>query len=134
MKKGLFLFAILSLFIFTSCASIIHGTTQDVAFTSQPAGASVIVDNHQECTTPCVAQLTRKDNHFVKMDLNGYQEFQASLTRETSGWVWGNIVFGGLVGLVVDAADGGLYKLTPREITATMAKSSTVASVEPAGK
>ena len=118
-----------------SCASIIHGTSQDVGFSSTPPGAFVTVDNHPECTTPCVAHLKRKDNHVVKMDLNGYQTFSATLTREASGWVWGNIVFGGLVGLVVDAVDGGFYNLTPKHVTATLvAKPTTTALTNSTGK
>jgi hypothetical protein len=37
--------------------------------------------------------------------------------RSVSGWVWGNIVFGGLIGLAVDAIDGGLYNLTPNQVS-----------------
>jgi hypothetical protein len=40
------------------------------------------------------------------------------LHRGTSGWVWGNIVFGGLIGLVVDASTGAMYKLTPEQVHA----------------
>ena len=52
----------------------------------------------------------------VKIELDGYQPYETNLTRSTSGWVWGNIVFGGLIGLVVDASAGGMYKLTPDQI------------------
>jgi hypothetical protein len=30
-----------------------------------------------------------------------------------SGWVWGNIAFGGLIGLGVDFISGGAYQLYP---------------------
>ncbi len=69
------------------------------------------------------------------MDLNGYQTFDATLTREASGWVWGNIVFGGLIGLAVDAIDGGFYNLTPKEVKAALtAKPSKMALVNSTGK
>lgn len=45
------------------------------------------------------------------------------IQRSTSGWVWGNILFGGLIGLVVDASTGGMYKLTPEQITAELEES-----------
>ena len=48
--------------------------------------------------------------------------YEATLTRGVSGWVWGNIVIGGLIGLAVDAISGGLYKLTPEQMTATLGK------------
>jgi hypothetical protein len=99
-----------------ACGTIIHGTTQNVGLSSTPTGARVFVDNKELGVTPIVAQLSRKDNHIVRFQLDGYAPFEATVTRQTSGWVWGNIVFGGLIGLAVDAISGGLYKLTPEQI------------------
>jgi hypothetical protein len=105
----------------TGCCSIIHGTRQDVGISSTPTGAAVKIDNVASGSTPVIAKVTRKDNHIIRVELPGYQPFDATLTRSVSGWVWGNIVFGGLIGLAVDAIDGGMYKLTPEQITATLA-------------
>jgi hypothetical protein len=102
------------------CASIMHGTHQDVGISSNPTGAQVAVDGHPTGTTPVIANLSRKDNHIVRIDLAGYKPYETALTRSVSGWVWGNIVFGGLIGLAVDAISGGLYKLTPEQISATL--------------
>ena len=101
----------------TGCATIMHGTSQDIGFQSSPTNAKVLVDGLPMGNTPVVAKLSRKDNHIVKMNLDGYQPFEATLTRGTSGWVWANVVFGGLVGLAVDAMSGGLYNLTPNQIS-----------------
>jgi hypothetical protein len=73
-------------------------------------------------TTPVVAKLSRRESHLVKIEMDGYQPFEATLTRGVSGWVWGNIVFGGLIGLAVDAISGGMFKLTPEQITGTLAQ------------
>ena len=106
-----------SIAVLTGCATIMHGTSQDIGFQSSPTNAKVLVDGLPMGNTPVVAKLSRKDNHIVKMNLDGYQPFEATLTRGTSGWVWGNIVFGGLIGLAVDAMSGGLYNLTPNQIS-----------------
>lgn len=103
-----------------SCASIMHGTHQDVGISSNPTGAQVTIDGQVKGMTPVVANLTRKDNHIVRIELPGYKPFETTLTRKTSGWVWGNIAFGGLIGLAVDAIDGGLYNLTPEQISGQM--------------
>ena len=111
-----------------ACASIIHGTRQDVGISSSPSAAQVTVDGLQTGTTPVVAHLTRKDNHIVRIELAGYKPYETTLTRKVSGWVWGNIVFGGLIGLAVDAISGGLYNLTPEQVSGTLlANSSKVA-------
>jgi hypothetical protein len=108
-----------------ACASIIHGTHQDVGISSDPTGASVTVDGHLEGKTPYVASLRRKDNHVVRIELPGYKPFETTVTRSVSGWVWGNIVFGGLIGLGVDAISGGLYKLTPEQVSGSLASTMT---------
>ena len=108
-----------------ACATIMHGTTQNVGLSSTPTNARVTVDNKPLGNTPVIAKLTRKDNHIVRFELDGYKPFEATLTRGTSGWVWGNLVFGGLIGLAVDAMSGGLYKLTPNQIAGTMVEQTS---------
>ncbi len=117
-RSALFTALVVSL---TGCCSIIHGTRQDVGISSAPTGAMVKIDNVLSGNTPVVAKLTRKDNHFVRVELSGYQPFDMTLTRSVSGWVWGNIVFGGLIGLAVDAIDGAFYNPSPEQVSATPA-------------
>src|SRR3954464_12041409 len=103
--------------LLSGCASIMPGTSQDVGISSTPTNALVTVDNMPVGNTPVVAKLSRKDNHIVHIAVDGYAPADLTLTRSTSGWVWGNIVFGGLIGLAVDAISGGLYNLTPNQIS-----------------
>ena len=112
---------LLATVIFFGCATIMHGTSQEIGIQSRPTGATVTINNQEYGKTPVVAKLSRKDNHTVHLTLNGYQPFDATITRSTSGWVWGNIVFGGLIGLAVDAISGGLYKLSPEQVEAELA-------------
>jgi hypothetical protein len=104
-----------------ACATIIHSPRQQVAISSTPAGATISIDNREVGKTPLVTKLARKDEHVLRIELAGYQPFQATLSRKVSGWVWGNIVFGGLVGLAVDAVSGGMYELRPDQVSAALA-------------
>lgn len=122
MKRLGLLFGTIAL---TACASIIHGSSQDIGISSSPTGAKVVVDSQPSATTPYVANLSRKDNHIVKLSMDGYAPAELTLTRSVSGWVWGNIVFGGVIGLAVDAMTGGLYKLSPDQLQATLAAQKT---------
>ena len=119
------------LLLLGACASIIHGTHQDVGISSAPTGAAVTIDNLPSGNTPVIAKLTRKDNHIVRIEMAGYQPIDLTLTRGVSGWVWGNVAFGGLIGLAVDAIDGGMYKLSPDQLTASLTAKN--ASVRKAG-
>ncbi len=114
--------SVLCITILTGCATIMHGTTQSVGISSNPSGATVTVNGMAYGRTPVIADLKRKDNHIVRLELSGYKPYETTLTRSTSGWVWGNIVIGGLVGLVIDAVGGGLYKLTPEQVSAQLEK------------
>jgi uncharacterized protein YceK len=113
------------------CGSIMHGTTQGVGLASSPTNAKITIDNVAKGNTPVIAELTRKDTHIIKFELAGFMPYEATITRKVSGWVWGNIVFGGIVGLAVDAISGGLYELSPSEVTANLARQSALAPAKP---
>jgi uncharacterized protein YceK len=113
-----------ALLLISGCATIIHGTRQDVGISSTPTGASVTIDSLQSGTTPVFSKLRRKDNHVVRISLAGYQPIDLTLTSSVSGWVWGNIAIGGLIGLAVDAISGGMYKLSPEELSAALGATS----------
>jgi hypothetical protein len=110
-----------------ACGTIMQGTTQQVGISSNPSNASVTINGQNHGNTPMIIDLKRKDSHMVRIQLDGYQPYETNLTRSTSGWVWGNIVFGGLIGLVVDSSAGGMYKLTPEQIDAEMRSSQAEA-------
>jgi len=102
-----------------------QGTTQEVGISSSPSDAAITINGQNMGTTPMILDLKRKNSYMVRFELTGYENYETNLTRKTSGWVWGNIVFGGLIGLVVDASAGGMYKLTPEQISAEMRGQST---------
>lgn len=104
----------------TSCATIINGTRQSVGIASNPTNASIWVDQTYVGCTPIVIEMSRKDNHIVRLELDGYQPYEATFSRHISGWVFGNILFGGLIGLAVDAISGGIYRLTPEQVQAEL--------------
>ena len=113
-------FALCGLTALTGCATIMQGPMQDVGFASTPTGASITVD-HKPCgVAPTLVTLSRNATHVVRIEMPGYQPYETTLTRSVSGWVWGNIVFGGPIGLAVDAISGSLYKLTPEQISGTL--------------
>ena len=116
--------------ILSGCATIMQGTTQELSVSSSPTGAQVTVNGQAKGTTPAVLDLKRKDNHVVRVTMDGYQPFEVALSRSTSGWVWGNLVFGGIPGLAVDAITGGLYKLSPEQISAALSKEDVVTELD----
>jgi uncharacterized protein YceK len=122
MKKTFLIAGITIALLFSSCASIISGSKQNINFNSTPSGATVWVDDVNLGVTPVIAQLERiKKNQKVKIELQGYKPYELILNRKTNGWIWGNILFGGIIGIIIDASSGAMYRLTPDQIEAQLA-------------
>ena len=115
-----FLLGFSTLTSLTSCATIMHGTRQSIGIASNPSNACIWVDKAYIGNTPLIVEMSRKDNHIVRIELDGYQPYEATFSRQVSGWVFGNIAFGGFIGLAVDAVTGGLYMLTPDQVQAEL--------------
>ena len=103
--------------LMSGCCTIMHGTHQDVGMSSVPPGAKVYVDSVYVGTTPVVVPVKRSNDHVVRFEKPGYETFDATLTNSVSGWVWGNLVAGGLIGLGVDAVTGGCTTSTLSRFT-----------------
>ena len=102
------------------CATMVHGTTQKIKIDSSPEGANVKVDEVPVGTTPTSIELSRASSHTVAIEKEGYLPRRESITQGGSGWVFGNIVAGGLVGICIDLASGGAYELSPEQVSSSL--------------
>jgi hypothetical protein len=120
-----------------NCGSIIHQTTQQVHLSSEPAGAAITVacgdiNNDPKLVTPAVVTLHRKPSYCgIKLNKEGYAEKELKFGRQMSGWYLGNVVFGGIIGLIVDAANGAMWQRTT-PTNATEEKGEVKVQLEPA--
>ncbi|MDD4967812.1 MAG: PEGA domain-containing protein [Paludibacter sp.] len=130
MRKEIIFGALALTCLLTSCATIFSGRTQNVLITSNPSSATIYIDEVEAGKTPFEAQLVRKSAHSVRLQLDGYQTYQTNLTQTFNGWYLGNILIGGVIGLVVDASTGAMFNLSPNMIYAEMNTGTTV--VQPA--
>jgi PEGA domain len=105
-----------------NCASILCGTKQTVQITSQPPGAAVKINGTDSGVTPTKAELSRRDTHRVGMTLAGYKPKETVVEPGFNPVVLGNILIGGLVGLIVDGCTGAWCKLNPGKVEAVLEK------------
>ncbi len=110
------------------CASIIHGGPRMISVASQPQGAKATISKESGelvsvNTTPFTVTLDPKKGYFkgqpynIRLELPGYKSAEIAITPQVSGWYWGNILFGGLIGmLAVDPVTGSMYNLSPEKI------------------
>lgn len=122
MKKTIIISSLAILLLTSSCATIVSGSKQNVKFASNPSSAKIFIDEVEVGKTPFEIKLARKSEHQVLIKLEGYQTYQTTLTKKFNGWFVGNILIGGLIGLIIDPITGAMYNLSPGEINAEMAK------------
>lgn len=127
-KLKTLILTLLSISTLSSCATIMHGTRQSVGIASNPSCANVWVDRNFVGNTPLIVEMKRNENHFVRIELEGYEPYEATFSKQLSGWVFGNIIFGGVIGLAVDAVSGGIYSLTPDQVQAEMRMDNGICS------
>lgn len=104
----------------SGCATIVNGKTQEISIASVPPGATVMIDGTQTVLTPTKVALRRNKDYVLTFMKDGYQTQVVPVTGVLSGWLLGNIVFGGLIGGGVDAATGAGFTLTPESISIVM--------------
>lgn len=128
MKRALIVVA--ALLSLSGCASLMEGSsTQEVKFVSVPEGASVTVftktgEVAHTGRTPTVIALDRaggfmeSEIYTILIRKKGYEPQEITLESIPNGWYAGNVVFGGLLGLlIVDPYTGAMFKLEPDEAT-----------------
>ena len=104
----------------SACATVVGGTTQDVLVESQPSGAECKIDRLGANIgvvkpTPGRVNIARsKDNVIVSCTQEGYEQSNEVLVSSFTGATFGNLLVGGLVGVVVDAASGANNKYPDR--------------------
>jgi hypothetical protein len=102
-----------------ACATVIHGTKEDVSVTTNPSDASVS-DGTTKLQTPAVFDLKRNQDYLLTISKPGYETETVKIKHVISGAVAGNIILGGLIGWGIDAADGAQWRLEPDTIVVTL--------------
>jgi len=117
------------LVLLSGCASIVSGGPELVTINSNPSEAKMTICNDRtgQCLTvgqtPYTATLDRSQGFFkparysIKCEKDGYDQVQRTLSAGLNGWYAGNIVFGGLIGiLIVDPATGAMWDIKENNV------------------
>ncbi|NOT42949.1 MAG: hypothetical protein HOP13_20920 [Alphaproteobacteria bacterium] len=109
------------------CATVVKGTKQDVAISTDPPGASCMVSRNGAevamiAQTPGIVQVSR-DRAALVVSCTKAPEFAAPATQTVdskfNGATLGNILLGGVVGVVVDASTGANYSY-PEQVAVSL--------------
>ncbi len=98
------------------CATVIHGVHQDVRFNSEPGSATIRLAQGGTCVTPCEIEMHRGRDSMVTYTLEGYEPASVYLRSKLNGAIAGNIIAGGLIGGIVDGANGASNSIKPNPV------------------
>jgi hypothetical protein len=101
-----------------ACASVTRGSTDAWEVNSDPIGARVETTNGFSCdATPCAIRMKRKSEFVATVIKPGYKPATISVTHKTAkagaAGMAGNVLVGGLIGVVVDSSTGATQDLVP---------------------
>ena len=128
--------------LLSGCASIVTKSTYPVSINSHPSNAKIIITNKHgneiySGNTPATVRLEAGSGFFsraeysVKFSTPGYEDKIVPITFKLDGWYFGNIFFGGAIGmLIVDPATGAMWKIETEFLNETLNKTTT-ASLDP---
>ncbi|WP_430966574.1 PEGA domain-containing protein [Spongiimicrobium sp. 2-473A-2-J] len=116
--------------LFMGCATIISGSRQTIKVASIPSSATVYINEVEVGKTPVERSLKRNQEYQVLIKLDGYQPYETLISKEFNAWYLGNILIGGIIGLIIDPITGAMYKLTPEELTANLTHGGTAFRTE----
>lgn len=136
--KSLMATVLIAAIFFSGCASIVGKDLFSVPFQSSPDGASISVKDEKGMvlftgTTPTMFTLKSGESYFhaksyiVTFSKAGYTDQTLTVRATISGWYFGNIVFGGLIGmLIVDPISGKMWKLPDTPIFGNLTQTQQV--------
>lgn len=132
--------AISSILLLTGCASIVSKSSWPITINSSPSEAKISIKDKKGIeiytgSTPATLKLKSgagffsKARYQVTFEKAGYEKKVVPVEFKLNGWYWGNIIFGGPLGLlIIDPATGAMFKLETEFLNETLTKS--VASVD----
>ncbi|GAA5318044.1 MAG: hypothetical protein Aseana_01070 [Candidatus Pelagadaptatus aseana] len=121
MKKAMKVLTAIAVINLTACASIVSDDKYSVNITGSEGIRYKIKNKHgvnvASGITPNMVVLSASDGYFdgaeYTIEYKSDCDVQvSSIDSSVDGWYWGNIIFGGILGmLIVDPATGAMFEL-----------------------
>ncbi|WP_159076412.1 MULTISPECIES: hypothetical protein [Flagellimonas] len=122
--------------LLSSCASIVSKGSYPISINSAPSEAKIMIKDKKGIEifsgqTPATLKLKAGSGFFgkaryqVTFSKTGYDTKTVPVEFKLDGWYFGNILLGGLIGmLIVDPATGAMYKLETEFLNETLIQST----------
>lgn len=107
------------------CGTIFGGTSQNVRVASSPSSAEVDVESGATHTTPTTLDLDRGNSYVLEISQEGYETREVEIEKSMRGGILAlDILFTGLLGVIVDASTGGWYSLSPERVDVSLTQAT----------
>jgi hypothetical protein len=131
-------FGLWSMLLLSGCATIVGSPTQLIPISSTPSDATISITDEKgteifKGATPTTVTLQKsngsywgKKSYVVRIFKDGFDDQLIPVTASANGWyIGGNLIFGGLIGwLIVDPLNGGMFTLSPENVSANLSSKS----------
>jgi uncharacterized protein YceK len=118
--------AIAAALLFSGCATIVSGTTQQIQISTNPTGANVytasrVIDNKGAASiknkvlagvAPLAVTVSRKDGTII-VEKDGYLPVEVAMKSGMNPWVWGDIAMTSLLSTSIDTSTGAANEFDP---------------------
>ena len=90
----------------SSCATIMTDNQTRITLTSQEPGTVFYVNDRRirGRGTTASQMIVQREDHIFTGEKRGCENVSEDYHKRVSGWIVGNILFGGIIGLVIDLA------------------------------
>lgn len=110
--------------LLANCATVTRGTVNQIQIVSEPSDAEARTSIGHNCRTPCTLTVDRKAEFTVSYAKDGYRETSVPVATRLAGagaaGLAGNILVGGVIGIVADAATGATLEHYPNPVSVTL--------------
>ncbi len=119
-SRGILFAVVVTSTILSGCATIVTGGKQGVVFDSSPQGANIEIHGLVLGKTPATITLSRGSDSSVQIRKAGYKAVSIVPSKTSEPLLFGNIIFGGLLGSTTDYASGSIHKFAPNSYFVTL--------------
>ena len=125
MKKSSLILILVTVFLITSCASILTGSKRKVLFETNPSGAKVFVNGFEKGKTPVQLKVTADDR--IDFRLDNYTERVVVMDSKFNSVAILNAF--SILGWGIDALTGSLKRVDTKYVKVTLEKSKKTAFI-----
>lgn len=112
----------------SGCATIVAGggiTHMNIA--TNPSGAKVTIkglgnNENFEKSTPFSLDMSKNSDYEFQFAMQGYKSDTIVVRRTVSGWFWGNLFIGGIIGMAIDYGTGNMWDHSSNNLNIDLSK------------